>query len=404
MKKKIFDSIVLGLGAMGSSSIYHLSKAGANVLGIEKFISPHKNGSTHGDSRVIREAYAEGLHYVKFVKRAYELWYELEKESNTKLFKKTGGIHVGEYKSDTFSLAKTAAEKFDLGHKIIPVNEINKNHRFFNFPEDHGLYCLYENNAGILFPEKCVSSYLNLARKNGAEIKFNTSIVKMKFDSTNKTVILIDSNKNYYETKNLVLSCGSWLNEVLGNIDVSTNQSKLMRLSIPVKIEKAFVFYFKFMYHHHMDSIYNTFPLYMYQPKGYRSNDLIYGFPDIGEGNHFKVALYHTGNYYNKYEEIDWTIQKEDMKKLINHCSSFINGFSQDNIIKIKEENCLYTVTSDCDFILDFYPENENIFICSPCSGHGFKFSSRVGEYVTNILSKKEKVMKEFSLERFRKI
>ena len=400
MKRKIYDSIVIGLGAMGSSCIYHLSKSGASVLGIEKFISPHKHGSSHGESRITREAYAEGFHYVKLVQRANELWKELEKDAKTTLFLKYGGLYVGDSKSELFIQTRKCADKFNIPHKILQIEELNKNYKFFNFPENQGLSALYEENAGILLPEKCVSAHLNLAKKHGADIKFNSSIEKIKFDYTNKTIILRDNLNNEYESKNLVLSCGSWLNEVLSKIDVSNNK-QMIKLNLPVRIEKNYYVNFKFNNHKHKEEISERFPIYMYQPKGKKLNDVFYGFPDLGQGNHFKVALYHLGKFYDNYDELDRKITNEDRIKLFNNCKEVISEFSKENIQILKEDTCIYTTSPDEDFIMDFYPNNENIVIASPCSGHGFKFSSRVGEYISNLFNKKEKIIQDFTLDRF---
>ena len=90
-----FDVIIIGLGAMGSAAAYHLSKAGRRVLGLDRYTPPHAFGSSHGQSRIIREAYFEDPVYVPLVQRAYELWSELEQESGRRLFHKTGGLMIG---------------------------------------------------------------------------------------------------------------------------------------------------------------------------------------------------------------------------------------------------------------------------------------------------------------------
>src|SRR5688572_28054680 len=91
----IHDVAILGLGAMGSAAAYHLARRGASVLGIDQFEPPHTNGSSHGETRVIREAYFEHPIYVPLVQRAYELWSELDRERGEPLYLKTGGLMVG---------------------------------------------------------------------------------------------------------------------------------------------------------------------------------------------------------------------------------------------------------------------------------------------------------------------
>jgi sarcosine oxidase len=88
----IFDVAVVGLGAMGSAAAFHLARRGQRVLGLDRFTPPHPFGSSHGQSRIIREAYYEDARYVPLVQRAYQLWNELEQLVGRQLFRQTGGL------------------------------------------------------------------------------------------------------------------------------------------------------------------------------------------------------------------------------------------------------------------------------------------------------------------------
>jgi sarcosine oxidase len=90
------DVIVVGLGAMGSAALFHLAQRGVRVIGFDRFAPPHTLGSTHGLSRIIREAYYEHPCYVPFVQRAYELWADLERRAARRLFHQTGGLMIGD--------------------------------------------------------------------------------------------------------------------------------------------------------------------------------------------------------------------------------------------------------------------------------------------------------------------
>ena len=74
---RTFDVIILGLGGMGSAAACHLAARGKRVLGLDQFTPPHDKGSSHGESRVIRQAYYEDPAYVPLLLRAYELWRQL---------------------------------------------------------------------------------------------------------------------------------------------------------------------------------------------------------------------------------------------------------------------------------------------------------------------------------------
>ncbi len=103
------DVLVIGLGAMGSATVYELSRRGVRALGVDQFAPPHTLGSTHGRTRIIREAYFEHPLYVPLVRRAYELWDELERESGTTLFHKTGGLMIGPADGALVAGARAAA-------------------------------------------------------------------------------------------------------------------------------------------------------------------------------------------------------------------------------------------------------------------------------------------------------
>src|SRR5215467_9324465 len=90
-----YDAIVLGVGGMGSATVYHLARRGRRVLGLEQFSLGHDRGSSHGVNRIIRLAYAEHPNYVPLLRRAYELWRELESRAGERLLYITGGLDIG---------------------------------------------------------------------------------------------------------------------------------------------------------------------------------------------------------------------------------------------------------------------------------------------------------------------
>ena len=131
----IFDVIVIGLGAMGSSALHHLSKNNLNVLGIDTFTPPHDQGSSAGESRIIREAYFEHPLYVPLIQRAYKLWYELQDISQESLIIETGGLMLGAEDSSTVSGAETSAITHHLAYKKLNSAQINQSYNCFKADE-----------------------------------------------------------------------------------------------------------------------------------------------------------------------------------------------------------------------------------------------------------------------------
>src|SRR3989442_13537164 len=109
-----YDVIVAGLGAMGSAAAYHLAASGGRVLGPGRFPPPHTLGSSHGLTRIIREAYFEHPLYVPLVQRAYELWGDLERKSGRRLLLQTGGVMVGPPEGELVSGARRSAQEHKL--------------------------------------------------------------------------------------------------------------------------------------------------------------------------------------------------------------------------------------------------------------------------------------------------
>src|SRR5688500_11608723 len=95
-----FDVIIIGCGAMGAAACHHVARRGARVLAIEQFEVGHSNGSSHGYSRVIRQAYFEHPDYVPLLLRTYELFGELERRCGSQLLLRCGALYGGRPDSD----------------------------------------------------------------------------------------------------------------------------------------------------------------------------------------------------------------------------------------------------------------------------------------------------------------
>src|SRR5713226_3650661 len=122
----MFDVIVVGLGAMGSASAFHLSQRGQKVLGLDRFMPPHTLGSSHGQTRIIREAYFEHPLYVPLVQRAYELWADLEQRSGQRLFHQTGGLMIGPPEGVVVQGAKRSAEEHRLKYELLSATDVRR--------------------------------------------------------------------------------------------------------------------------------------------------------------------------------------------------------------------------------------------------------------------------------------
>src|ERR1700742_956338 len=172
-----YDVIVIGLGANGSSALWHLSKTGKRILGIDRFHPPHQKGSSHGESRIIRQAYHESPFYVPMVKAAYPVWAQLEKAAGKTLFQRTGGILLGAPDTAVVQGARLSAETHDIPFEWLDAPAIRK--RFPAFRPGPGTVGVLEKEAGILYPEECIRAFLHLAARNGAAIHPNEPVIRI---------------------------------------------------------------------------------------------------------------------------------------------------------------------------------------------------------------------------------
>ncbi len=366
-----YDVIVVGLGAMGSATVYQLAKAGACVLGIDQFAPPHKLGSTHGDTRITRLAIGEGMEYVPLVKRSHEIWRELEKETGYELLTQCGGLIMtvsdgyGQHNSGDF-LQNTydAADKYDIKHEKLTNEQIKSRFPQFNVRSDERGY--YEPEAGYLRPEKCIEAQLELAKKYGATLNLNEKVTR--FEATDDFVA-VTTDKGTYQATKLIISAGPWVNDFLPECkDI-------------FKIHRQVLYWFD------IDSednykIYRDIPIFIWKFSN-RRYDNFYGFPAIdGTNGGVKLAteIYDLNTSPN---DISREVTLEETQAVYDHYVK--EQFPHLTNKCVKAVTCMYTDTPDSRFVIDFHPKHQNVIVASPCSGHGFKHSAAIGEVLSQL-------------------
>ena len=354
----IYDVAVLGLGAMGSSAAYHLARRGVNVLGIDQFHPPHRWGSSHGETRVIREAYFEHPSYVPLVQRAYELWEELEQESGEQLYLKTGGLMIGAKDSTVVQGAIKSAQEHGLDHKVLDCAAIKERHPGLH-PEN-GMVGVLEPRAGILYPEKCVAAHLRLAQALGAELRFNEKITGWEESADHIHVFTVTGD---FMAREIIVSTGPWLSQSIPELAKHLTVERQVLLWFAAKKPELFGS--------------DRFPIHLWE---YEPEKMFYGFPDLAEG--IKVAFHHQGTPTNP-EIADRTVSTADIEKMRTVLCRYLPA-ANGNFL--RGTVCLYTNTPDGHFILDKHPTARRILVASPCSGHGFKFASAIGEALADMV------------------
>ncbi len=352
------DVIVVGLGALGSATAFHLAKRGARVLALDQFQPPHNRGSSHGQTRIIREAYFEHPCYVPLVQRAYELWFNLEKATGARLFQQTSGIMIG----PTDGLLVGGSRKSALQHHI-KFEELRADEIRRRFPAIHptgDMRGILEPRAGILFPEKCIDAHLRAADRAGAVLKTRERVCGWR---AGQSGVSVRTDQAEYTAAQLFFSVGSWTNRLVPE------------LRLPLRIERQIQFWFAPRRPSEFTA--ERLPIFICE---YEPTRFFYAFPDLGQG--FKIAKHHEGATADP-DTLDRTVtrsEEEEMRSLLRRFVPEADG------PLLATEVCMYTNTPDGHFLIDRHPAHAQVLIGSACSGHGFKFSSVMGEIAADLL------------------
>ena len=343
-----FDLIVVGLGGMGSAAAAHASARGKRVLGLEQFQPAHDQGSSHGRSRVIRLAYFEHPAYVPLLRRSYELWRRLEEQTGRRLLQITGGLMIGSPDSEVVSGSLRSARGHHLDHEMLDAAQIRR--RFPPFTPAPETVALFENDAGVVFPEEAIRAHLDIAVDNGAHVHFDERVEEWTVANSGR--IDVRTSRGRYECDRLILAPGAWAPELF-KIDWLPLEVEPQQLHWfePAGGESAFAA--------------DRFPIYIWD---LNNGVQFYGFPADDEGR-VKVAFFRS------------KVKGEDaIRDALRPCLPAL----ADGVL-VETVTCKYTLTPDHHFVVGHHPDHANVVIASPCSGHGYKFASVIGEILADL-------------------
>jgi sarcosine oxidase len=355
-----YDIIIAGLGAMGSAAAYHVAKAGRRVLGLDRFQPPHQLGSSHGLTRIIREAYFEDPRYVPLVQRAYQLWAELGQQTGRKLLLQTGGLMLGNPDGVLVRGAKRSAEEHHLAHRLLSAADLRQEFPVFQTPSD--MVGVWEPRAGILFPELAIKTHLELAAKHGADLLFNSPVLKWE---PHQGGVRVRTDSQTYSARQLLLSPGAWIT------------SLVPELNLPLTVERQVLFWFEARAEPELFRPARC-PIFICE---HAPGRFFYGFPDLGDG--VKIGVHHEGAI-----ALPDGLDREVTASETETARSLLRGFLPNAAGSLRSAAvCMYTNTPDEHFLFDWHPACAQVLLASPCSGHGFKFSPVIGELAASLLS-----------------
>lgn len=357
-----FDVIVVGVGGMGSAACWNLAKRGQRVLGIERFDIPHAMGSSHGITRIIRLPYYEDPAYVPLLRRAYALWRELEATSGETLLVVTGSIDGGPEDGELFQGAFASARLHDLPHEVLTGAEVNT--RFPGYRLPPGTRAVFQPEGGFVLSELAIVAHANAAMAAGAEIHARERVLGWEAHPGGERVV-VTTDKGRYEATRLILTAGAWMADLA---------PVLAGLAVPERQVLAWL-------RPHQPELFapERFPVFNLEVEEGR----YYGLP-VWEVPGFKFGRYHHRGEHSTAETMRREVDAEDERLLRQFATRY---FPDGAGATMALRACMFTNTPDEHFIIDRHPDFPQVVLASPCSGHGYKFCSVVGEVLADLAS-----------------
>lgn len=366
----MFDVAVIGLGAMGSAALYHLARRGVRVIGFDQYDPPHVLGSSHGETRVIREAYFEDPVYVPLVQRAYELWHELQEFTKEPLYIRTGGLMIGHPDSGVVQGTLRSAQEHQLPHEVLSAEDIHQTHP--GIRPAQGMVGVLEPRAGIVHPERCIAGHLRGAKEFGAVLCPNQKVLGWEESGAG---LRVRTASQEIVASRVILTTGAWIEQY--------------HIELGLEIERQVLLWFQ----PRRPELFTSIPIHLWE---YAPDKYFYGFPDLGTG--LKIAFHHQGPKTSVDDPRQ--VNATDIERMREILRQFLPEADGDFL---RATVCLYTNTRDGHFIIDRHPDSPNVIVGSPCSGHGFKFASAIGEVLADLATNRPPRVDliRFSIRRF---
>jgi len=358
-----YDCIVLGLGGVGSSVLFHLARRGFRVCGLEQYGPVHDQGSSHGETRVFRKAYFEHPDYVPLLHRAGDLWADLEESSGRRLYWATGVLLSGPPSGEAIPGSLASAAQHGLEIRQFSAQAARDEWPMLRFPDAHQI--IFEPDAGVLAVEKCVAAHLHQADVHGAHARFNEAVCEWRVSSSQVTVT---TAAGQYSAGALVLTAGAW--SALQLADSLPPIQVLHKIQQWHRVENA-----------RREQV-KRLPAFLFET----DKGTFYGVPSL-DATAIKIARHTGGTPVDDPSTVtDAAIRNEQTP-----CTDFARG-ALAGISSEPERSCgcLYTMSPDGHFIVDRHPEYERVFVTAGLSGHGFKFASVLGEVVADLVTSGE--------------
>ena len=353
------DVAVVGLGAVGSAALFELAKRGRRVIGIDQFEPGHDRGSSHGESRLIRVAYFEDPAYVPLVRLAYERWRALEARTGQRVLTTTGIVEAGVAGSSIVAASLRSSLEHGIVHEVLTARQVAARHPAFRLPSDWD--CVFQPDAGILQPEKAIGLFLAQAAKLGAVVRPNTRVVDVQPSGAGVRIRL--DGGDVIEAGSAILAAGPWVGELAPMLKPHLSLTRQV-LAWFGPLQPGLVGP-------------DRMPVFLL----HTPDDVIYGVPDfLGTG--VKAGSHEPSGFLLDADAPRSAVTPADVERIARPLGAYIPAAAGP---LRRASTCVYTKTPDDHFVVGLHPDSPQIVLASPCSGHGFKFASILGEVLADL-------------------
>ena len=358
MPAAVSDVIVIGCGGFGAAAMCHLAGRGLQVTGIDRFHPPHDRGSSHGETRIIRKAYFEHPDYVPLLHRAWDLWEQLAAESQRTLIERRDLLMSGPAGSEVTEGARRSAKLHGLPLEDLTFEEAQRRYPMFRLPDNHNF--TVESTAGFLWCERCVRTHLEIAEDRGAALHSGETV-----RSVDATVggVTVKTDRAVYSAAAAVITCGAWTGQLREDY------------TSWIRIRRKTLFWHPIQSTTWADSW--RAPMFFFDlPEGQ-----FYGLPCV-DGQTIKVGEHTGGTVVDDPSHVSRNITPEDSEPVSRFVASRLRDV---DAVARNAAVCMYSMSPDGHFLFDRHPEYP-LVIAAGFSGHGFKFTSVLGEATADLI------------------
>lgn len=345
---RVADLVVVGGGAMGSATAWWAARSGRDVVLLERHDGHHAHGSSHGRSRIFRLAYRDP-YYVDLARHARSLWSLLSDEAGTALLEVTGGLDHG-------PLAAPVAEALaaaGLPHEVLSPAAAAERWPMLRFEST----VVFQPDAGRLDADAVVTTLHREAARHGADVRFATTVLSVMARGAG---VVVSTDAGEVEARACVVAAGAWLPSLLGSLPGADDVP-------PLRVTQEQPVYFA-----SRDDA--TWPSFIHHRAG---TVAMYGLGAPGDG--VKAGEHGSGRAVSPDARLG--VDDDAVARMAAYAAEWLPGVEP---AVTRVDSCLYTSTPDESFCIR---RSGPVVICSPCSGHGFKFVPEIGRQTATLAS-----------------